>query len=120
MVGRSGFWSSLAVRIVPSAPFIVVNMAAGVSHMRRGSFIAGTGLGIIPKGALVAFAGGSIMSLAEDGELTLALALAGVALGWLAAVIWVRRVLRARGVGEAEAADARTDPESEPRQRPGN
>ncbi len=98
MVGRTGFWSSLVVRIVPSAPFIVVNMAAGVSHMRATSFLAGTALGIIPKIALVAFAGGSIIGLAEGDNLVMALALGGVALGWLVAVIWARHALRARAV----------------------
>ena len=34
MVGRNGFLASLIVRLVPSAPFIVVNMAAGVTPMR--------------------------------------------------------------------------------------
>jgi uncharacterized membrane protein YdjX (TVP38/TMEM64 family) len=102
MVGRSGFWSSLVVRVVPSAPFIVVNMAAGVSHMPLSSFIAGTALGIVPKIALVAFFGGSIISLAKDGDLTLVLTLAGVALGWLIAVVWARRALRGSAPAEGE------------------
>src|SRR5690606_38852022 len=101
MVGRTGFWSSLIVRIVPSAPFIVVNMAAGVSHMRLGAFLAGTGIGIVPKTALVAFLGGSIVNLAEGENLTLALALGGAALGWLVAVLWARRALRARASAPA-------------------
>jgi uncharacterized membrane protein YdjX (TVP38/TMEM64 family) len=113
VVGRSGFWSSLAVRVVPSAPFIVVNMAAGVSHMRRSAFIAGTGLGIIAKIVLVAFLGGSIMTLADGGEITLALALGGLALGWLVAVIWARRALRSRAPAaspaEAESGGTRED-----------
>jgi uncharacterized membrane protein YdjX (TVP38/TMEM64 family) len=96
LIGRNGFWSSLIVRIVPSAPPIVVNMAAGVSHMAVLSFLAGTAIGIVPKIVLVAFFGGSIMTLAQNGDLTLALALGGVALGWLVAVVWARRALRAR------------------------
>ena len=43
-----------------SAPFIVVNMAAGVTPMRVLDFVAGTALGIVPKIALTAFAGNSI------------------------------------------------------------
>jgi uncharacterized membrane protein YdjX (TVP38/TMEM64 family) len=106
LVGRNGFWSSLVVRIVPSAPPIVVNMAAGVSHMAFASYLAGTALGIIPKIALVAFFGGSVVSLAQDGDLTLALMLAGVALGWLVAVVWARRALRAHeGEATVEVAE---------------
>lgn len=57
LVGRNGFLASLLVRLAPSAPFIVVNMAAGMTPMRLVSFLAGTALGIIPKIAVTAFAG---------------------------------------------------------------
>jgi uncharacterized membrane protein YdjX (TVP38/TMEM64 family) len=67
MVGRNGFLASLIVRLVPSAPFIVVNMAAGVTPMRVSQFLAGTAIGIIPKIAVTAFAGSSIVK-ALKGE----------------------------------------------------
>src|SRR5215472_2455024 len=67
-VGKNGFLASLIVRLVPSAPFIVVNMAAGVTPMRLVDFAAGTAIGIVPKIALTAFAGGSI-ARALRGEL---------------------------------------------------
>ncbi len=123
LVGKNGFWSSLVVRIVPSAPPIVVNMAAGVSHMAFVSFLAGTALGIVPKIALVAFFGGSIVSLVQSGDLTLALTLAGVALGWLVAVLWARRALQGQGDGaEAEAAapiaTAGAAPDTDPPETP--
>jgi uncharacterized membrane protein YdjX (TVP38/TMEM64 family) len=95
-VGKNGFLASLIVRLVPSAPFIVVNMAAGVTPMRALDFAAGTALGIVPKIALTAFAGASIARLmrGEVGRdlLWLAVLLAAwVALGWGA-----RRWLRSR------------------------
>ena len=58
LIGKNGFMASLIVRLVPSAPFIVVNMAAGVTPMKVRDFVAGTAIGIIPKIALTAFAGG--------------------------------------------------------------
>ena len=67
LVGRNGFWASLIVRLVPSAPFIVVNMAAGVTPMKAWHFVAGTALGIVPKIAVTAFAGNSIVQ-AMRGE----------------------------------------------------
>jgi len=60
LIARNGFFASFIVRLVPSAPFIVVNMAAGVTPMSVGRFAAGTALGIVPKIALTAFAGASI------------------------------------------------------------
>jgi len=89
LVGENGFLASLIVRLVPSAPFIVVNMAAGVTPMRVSHFLAGTGLGIIPKIALTAFAGASIVQMTR-GEIQghwvelLAVAAIWLAIGWFA------------------------------------
>ncbi len=57
VVQNHGFWTSLIVRIVPTGPFVVVNMAAGVTRMKFWSFFAGTAIGIIPKIATIAFFG---------------------------------------------------------------
>src|SRR5689334_10033838 len=102
LIARNGFLASLIVRLVPSAPFIVVNMAAGVTPMRAMDFTLGTALGIVPKIVLTAFAGGSIVRLmkGDAGRAALWLALivaAWIGLGWLA-----RRWLRNR---EAVADD---------------
>ena len=95
LVGEYGFLASLIVRLVPSAPFIVVNMAAGVTPMRVWAFVAGTGIGIVPKIALTAFAGASIVKLMQgeiEGhwvELAVIVVL-WLALGWFARG-WLRR-----------------------------
>jgi uncharacterized membrane protein YdjX (TVP38/TMEM64 family) len=105
MVGRNGFFASLIVRLVPSAPFIVVNMAAGVTPMRVWDFAAGTALGIIPKMALTAFAGASIVQLmrGEGGRHIVWLSLivaVWIAIGWFA-----RRWLKSReGRGEDQTS----------------
>jgi uncharacterized membrane protein YdjX (TVP38/TMEM64 family) len=100
-VGRNGFLASFIVRLVPSAPFIVVNMAAGVTPMRVRDFTLGTALGIIPKIVLTAFAGGSIVRLmkGDAGRDVIWLALiiaAWIGLGWVA-----RAWLRSREKGQA-------------------
>ncbi len=93
-VGRNGFLASLIVRLVPSAPFIVVNMAAGVTPMRVLDFALGTAIGSVPKIALTAFAGNSI-ARALRGELgrdllwLVVVAAAWIAIGW-AARLWLR------------------------------
>jgi uncharacterized membrane protein YdjX (TVP38/TMEM64 family) len=96
LVGRNGFLASFIVRLAPSAPFIVVNMAAGVTPMRVADFIAGTALGIVPKIALTAFAGNSIARLfrGETGADLIWLGLAAAA--WLAIAWAAARWLRAR------------------------
>lgn len=96
LVGRNGFLASLIVRLVPSAPFIVVNMAAGVTPMRVGHFVAGTAIGIVPKIVLTAFAGTSIIRVlrGEIGRNVLWLVL--IAAVWLVIGWFARQWLRSR------------------------
>ena len=97
LVGRNGFFASLIVRLVPSAPFIVVNMAAGVTPMRLRDFAAGTALGIIPKIALTAFAGNSIIQVlkGECGVRHIVL-IAAIGVLWLVIGWYARKWLKAR------------------------
>lgn len=53
-LGRHGVVASGLIRVVPSAPFIVVNAAAGAARIPLWKYWLGTGIGIIPKIALVA------------------------------------------------------------------
>lgn len=61
LVRKNGFVTSLTVRLVPTGPFVLVNLAAGLSKMRFPAFFAGTALGIIPKIAVIALAGQSVL-----------------------------------------------------------
>lgn len=99
MIGRNGFMASMIVRLVPSAPFIVINVAAGVTPMRLLSFTLGTGLGIIPKIVLTAYAGNAALaaSRGQGGDHFLILAVAGVlwiGAGWAARSWWKARERR--------------------------
>jgi uncharacterized membrane protein YdjX (TVP38/TMEM64 family) len=94
-LARNGLMASLVVRLVPFAPFIMVNMAAGMTPMRLADFAIGTAIGIIPKIALTAFAGNSVVQVMNGGGLApVVLLMAAVAVwlaaGW-AARLWLRR-----------------------------
>jgi uncharacterized membrane protein YdjX (TVP38/TMEM64 family) len=102
-VGRNGFWASLVIRIVPSAPFVVVNAAAGVSAMSILAFLGGTAIGIVPKTALVAFASEGVMQLATQGDLVMAGLLALGALCSLGAILAARAWFRRPGMDAAPA-----------------
>lgn len=104
-VGRNGFWASLIVRIAPSAPFVVVNAAAGVSAMSVIAFAGGTAIGIIPKIALVAFASEGVMALATQGDWVLAGLLALGALASLGAILAARRWFRRADAAPGDLAD---------------
>lgn len=70
-VGRHGIVASGLIRLIPSAPFIVVNAAAGAAGVPVWKFVLGTSIGIIPKIALVA-AIGAVAPDAADLEKGLA------------------------------------------------
>ncbi len=90
-VGRKAFAASAIVRSVPSGPFLVVNMAFGLSEAKFSHFFAGMALGILPKMALIAFAGESLYS-ALRGNPVMALLAAMAALGvWAALAYYARR-----------------------------
>ena len=100
LIGRNGLFASFIVRLVPSAPFIVVNMAAGVTPMRLTHFVLGTAVGIVPKIVLTAFAGNSIVRMMKGEIGRDALWLAVIAAAWVAIGLGARAWLKRRE-GEA-------------------
>ncbi len=101
MIGRNGFLASLIVRLAPSAPFVVVNMAAGVTPMRFSAFALGTGIGIVPKILLTDLAGRSV-SHARGDQVWINLGLFAVALlAWIATGLVARRWIRRHEAAEA-------------------
>ena len=101
-VGKNAFYASFMIRNVPSAPFIVVNMAFGAARASFPGFLAGCALGVLPKTALVAFFGGSFMTaVSGDGIWTSAI-LAGVALAWLVLMLLVRELVKRREIARGD------------------
>ncbi len=93
-MGKNGFLASLIVRFVPTAPFVVVNMAFGAARVNFWAFIAGLTIGVLPKTAVVAFAGDSILD-ALQGEFLAAAVMAVLAVAlWLVIVVVVRKWIR--------------------------
>jgi uncharacterized membrane protein YdjX (TVP38/TMEM64 family) len=95
-MGKNGFLASFLIRNVPSAPFIVVNMAFGAARVGFWAFLGGLALGVLPKTAIVAFAGDSIMD-ALEGKLSSAflIGLAAIAV-WFVGVVVIRHLVRDR------------------------
>ncbi|OLF77491.1 hypothetical protein AWH62_16415 [Maricaulis sp. W15] len=99
-LARHGFWASAVIRLVPTLPSIVINIAAGCTPMRFRAFIAGTALGSVPKMALIAFASHAAIQGLEGGGIRAWIAVGGaVLLLVLIAVIgrrWLKRRATAR------------------------
>lgn len=101
-LGRHGLASVLVVRIVPVAPYSVINLIAGASHINVGVFLLGTFLGMVPGIIGMTLFGGQLMNALRDpGPGTLAiLALVVMVIIGLGAVIR-RRLRRLRQSREA-------------------
>ena len=95
-VGDNAFYASFMIRNVPSAPFIVVNMAFGATRANFWGFLSGCALGVLPKTVLVAFFGGAVVSAVSGDGIWTSLILAGVAVVWLGLMLGVRELVRRR------------------------
>ncbi len=79
-----GVLAIAAIRLVPIAPFTVVNLVAGASEIRLGSYIAGTILGMLPGWIVMSALGHQIMRIISGPSAADIVLLAGVVMIWLA------------------------------------
>ena len=100
IVRKNGFVTSFAVRFVPTGPFVLVNMAAGVSRMTFPSFFAGTALGIIPKIAIVALVGQGLLS-GSEGKLVM-MVFIGLAILLIGLMFFARKRLQPEVASKAK------------------
>jgi phosphatidylserine/phosphatidylglycerophosphate/cardiolipin synthase-like enzyme/uncharacterized membrane protein YdjX (TVP38/TMEM64 family) len=89
-VQRGGVLAITAIRLVPIAPFTIVNMVAGASGISFSHYIIGTALGLLPGLVMLSALGGQIMDIIFNPSLAgLLLLVAGIA-------VWILLVLGAQ------------------------
>lgn len=94
-LAQRGLWAVVAVRMVPVAPFAVINLMAGATHLRLRDLLLGTAIGMMPSTLAMAFFTESLLqALRAPTPLTYAVA-AGtillIALGGWALKRWLMR-----------------------------
>lgn len=104
MLARRGFLASALIRLVPTVPSVLINIAAGVTPIRFRDFIAGTAIGSVPKLALLAFGGHAAMVAVQDNALWAWGALALTIALWFSLAYLGRRWLQQKR-GEGPAAE---------------
>ncbi|MCZ7563465.1 MAG: VTT domain-containing protein [Burkholderiales bacterium] len=108
-LGRRGVLAVVAVRVLPVAPFTVVNLVAGASHIRLRDFVLGTVLGMAPGIAAVSvFADRLLAALHEPSTatlVTLVFVVAAIVAGAVAVRRWLRRRSAGSGIGRSDAAE---------------
>lgn len=92
-VARNGFWSAFFVRFLPSGPFVLVNMALGASRVKLLPFLIGTGVGVLPKGILIALTGAGLMTAANAQGQTTMVILCAAALIWAVMAVFSERMV---------------------------
>ncbi len=70
ILSRRGILAVFMVRILPVAPYSIVNVVAGASHIRFRDYCIGTAAGITPGIVLVSFFTGQVRAIVEDPRLT--------------------------------------------------
>jgi uncharacterized membrane protein YdjX (TVP38/TMEM64 family) len=94
---RDGFNYLLTLRLVPLFPFFLVNLVAGLTRIKTGSYVAATALGIIPASFVFCNAGRQLGTLTSLSDVASPRVLGAFALlGVLALVPIAHRKWRAR------------------------
>lgn len=90
-IGKRGIVSMMAVRMVPIAPFTVVNMVAGATHVSLRDFTLGTAVGVIPGIAgLSIVADRAVAAVTEPNARSWAVLIL-IAAFFAATIMWLRR-----------------------------
>jgi phospholipase D1/2 len=96
-----GVLAAAALRLVPIAPFGVVNLVAGASHIRARDFLLGTLLGMAPGALALAYFGDRALAVMRDPGWPSALAGVAVLAAFVALGRWVG--VRLSGAGARRA-----------------
>lgn len=96
LISQHGALAIAAIRLLPLAPYTIVNMVAGAVHVRFRDFVLGTLLGMSPGIAAISIFEHQLENaIREPSVLSLAL-LAAILISISGAVVWIHRRLGGR------------------------
>jgi uncharacterized membrane protein YdjX (TVP38/TMEM64 family) len=93
-LARPGLLTIVALRIIPVAPFTVINIVAGASPLRLRDFALGTLIGMIPGILALSFLADRLLAALKSPDATSVLALLGVAIAVVLCLAGLRYYLR--------------------------
>jgi uncharacterized membrane protein YdjX (TVP38/TMEM64 family) len=106
-LGKQGLLAVIALRIVPVAPFTVVNLAAGAARVRLRDFMLGTFLGMSPGIIAVTVFWGQVLATLRQPSPSSLMLLGLVAVGIVLGAVALRRWLTRKTTSGAQAPQAR-------------
>jgi uncharacterized membrane protein YdjX (TVP38/TMEM64 family) len=89
-VRKQGVIAVMAIRLVPIAPFTVVNVAMGASEIRVVDYLLGTLLGLAPGLLVMAAVGNQVMRILSEPTIAEIGLLAAAVAGWIAVSVGVQ------------------------------
>lgn len=105
-LASQGVLSVIAIRMVPIAPFAIVNMIAGASHLSLRDLLIGTAIGMTPGTLVMMFFAGQIVEALKNPSLLTYLMGLGMLLLIGAGVWGLRRWVRRLDATPASRADS--------------
>ncbi|WP_043770079.1 TVP38/TMEM64 family protein [Algiphilus aromaticivorans] len=96
VVRVGGLPGLILLRIVPLAPYPVVNVVLGAGGIGTGVFVTGTLIGVLPSLILMGVVGFQLRQVLQDPNAGGITVLVGLALGCVALAAWLHRRLSAR------------------------
>jgi phospholipase D1/2 len=96
-IARQGLIAVVAIRLVPIAPFTLVNLVAGASGIRLWHYLVGTALGLLPGLVVMSLLGSQIMRLfTSPSTMDILIAALLIAL-WIAMVLGLQAAVSKYG-----------------------
>jgi phospholipase D1/2 len=105
-LSKRGILTIVTLRIVPVAPFVVINMVAGASHISFRDFALGTLIGLLPGLIAIAFFADGLVRSIRDPDVGSIAWLGAVILTIAGATLWLRKWLHRRQQASENPADA--------------
>lgn len=96
LISRHGVLAVAAIRLIPVAPYSVVNLAAGAAHVKFSDFVFGTLIGISPGVLGMTFLGSQLEQMVREPSLLTFTVVGGILLLLLFGAAWFRHWLGAQ------------------------
>lgn len=88
---QRGLLTVIAVRVLPVAPFVMINMLAGALRVRLRDYVLGTFLGLLPGTVLISLFLDQLRAAWQQPGLASYLGVAACVAAMLALTVWMRR-----------------------------
>jgi uncharacterized membrane protein YdjX (TVP38/TMEM64 family) len=95
-LAKKGIMSVITFRIIPIAPFTVINLIAGASHIKFRDFLIGTIVGILPGIATLTIFAESLIQTIKNPSVEQILILLAVIVGVVVVTYTLKKIFKSK------------------------